>query len=176
MPRFKSEPPHARPLAVLAEGAFGEVVLTGIIGEDGRVTEARVVQSGRSETLDAAALAAVPAMLFEPARDASGKPLAISTRIGLEFTRFEGAAKNYRCDQFVRDYDWWTAHWPAGEHDRLYLMMRGFSLAGQIALKGADLPDFDKSWDDAAAHCRKTPNKAVVDVLRPYGSMLAKIS
>jgi len=174
MPQFKSKSQFARPPAVLAEGAFGDVTLAGIIGEDGRLTEAHIAQSGRSEALDAAAIALVPAMLFEPARDSVGTPLSIATRIKVEFLRFDGPAKTYRCDQFVRDYDRWKAHWPSDQHDRLYQTMRGFVAGGQLLHPDRPkFPDLDKSWDDAAVHCRQTPDKAVVDVLTPYGAMLA---
>ncbi|WP_426020778.1 energy transducer TonB [Brevundimonas sp. DWR2-3-1b1] len=103
-PSFIKQPDYIRPEAAKSAGEFGEVVLSGIIGEDGKFTEPKVKISSRSALIDAAALASVGAMLFEPAHDANGKALSIPANLPLEYSQVAfhgpGGLAQYRCDQF----------------------------------------------------------------------------
>lgn len=85
-------PPRATGKAALAypdsektAGHAGRVSVRGIVGVDGRVTEASVVLSSAGPVLDAAALAAVQATVFQPAKDADGQPIAVVVTFPVEF-------------------------------------------------------------------------------------------
>jgi len=179
-PKFKQEPNFIRPEAARIAGEFGEVVLSGIIGEDGRLTEVSLRVSSKSDIIDAAALAAVPEMLFEPARDATGKPLSVFTNVEIEYShvdfRGERSVLNYTCEQFVLDYDWWNSKWPADKRDRFYATMRGFATVA--ALHGNKVfksNDFGTRWNVAIDDCRKTPTQLMLNVLTPYGAFIREM-
>lgn len=161
------------PAAARAAGAHGKVVVTGIIGSDGSVTQARIVTSSRSDLLDAAALDRVRAGRFAPARDADGNAIAVVGSFPFQFSNTDLPGRNfdvllrYRCDQFVRDQDWWGATWPATARDELYTMTLGLkTIAGGFK---ADSGDFSKHWADAVEACRKQPDAIFIDVLQPEG-------
>lgn len=174
-PSFKIEPDAVRPEEARQRGEFGEVILIGIIGADGHVTEARVKSSSRSAIIDAAALASVPAMVFEPARDAAGQPLAIVSNMSLEYPHvgFHGKAglRHYRCDQFVRDYDWWYRTWPADKVDRVFATVRGFVTMAYLQRR-APVPDFGAEWKAAVEACRGQPDRLMIDMLTPDGRII----
>lgn len=172
-PRFIQEPSDVRPEAAAQAGEFGELMLSGIIGTDGRLHEAKITQSSRSATLDAAALAAVPTMLFEPAKDADGKPLSVPANLPLEYlaTDFHGprGLAHYQCAQFVRDYDWWFKTWPAEKQDRVYKTLRGYAVLND--LRSGKSSDFSSEWKDAIERCRKAPDRLMLDMLKPHGNL-----
>lgn len=187
---FKSGPRAEIPEAALAAGEFGKVTVSGIIGADGRFSELKVVDSSRSERLDAAALAAAAASVFEPARDAAGEPIAILARMPFEFTNAKSAGKGggvlrYRCDQFARDYDWWYRTWPADKHDDFYFLVLGFSTIaksqganGRLDYEkfGSVNKDFDARWRAAVEACRAKPDRLFIDVFKPEGDMLKRMA
>lgn len=172
-PHFLQEPSNIRPESAAQEGAYGELVLSGIIGADGRLHEAKVAQSSRSAILDAAALAAVPTMLFEPAKDGAGKPLSIPADLPLEYpaTDFHGprGLAQYKCAQFVRDYDWWSRTWGAEKQDRVYKTLRGFAAVND--LRSGKSIDFATEWKEAAERCRSAPNGMMLNMLTPHGTL-----
>jgi TonB family protein len=172
-PHFVQEPSDVRPEAAAQAGQFGDLVLSGIIGPDGKLHEAKITQSSRSAILDAAALAAVPTMLFEPAKDADGKPLSVPANLPFEYlaTDFHGprGLAHYQCTQFVRDYDWWYRAWPADKQDRVYKTLRGFAAVND--LHSGKTSDFASEWKDAIERCRKAPDRLMLDMLKPHGSL-----
>ena len=72
------------PVAALKAGASGVVVLEAIIGSDGQVVDARILESP-DPSLGEAAAAAVRKWRFEPARDPQGTPLKVSMVLTLTF-------------------------------------------------------------------------------------------
>jgi TonB family protein len=174
-PSFIKEPDYLRPEAAMSAGEFGEVTLSGIIGEDGKFREAKVRVSSRSALIDATALAAAPSMLFEPARDADGKPLSIPANLPLEYsqTDFHGhrGVAHYQCGQFVRDSDWWYRTWPADKQDRIFKTLRGFVLLADMR-SGKASGDFASEWKQAIESCRRSPDKLMLDMLKPHGSFI----
>jgi len=172
-PSFKREPAYVRPEDARSRGEFGTVVLSAIIGEDGRVREAGVKISSRSASIDAAALASVPTMLFEPARDADGNALDIVSTISLEYTQvdFHGprSLAQYRCDQFVHDYDWWYRTWPAGEEDRIFKTLRGIVVISESKFSASD---FAAEWKAAIEACRGAPGALMLDMMKPHGKFI----
>jgi TonB family protein len=174
-PSFIKEPGYVRPEAARLAGEFGEVVLSGIIGEDGNVREARIETSSRSASIDAAALASVSSMLFEPARDAERKSLSIPAKLPLEYshTGFHGpkGIAHYRCDQFVRDYDWWYRTWPADKQDRVFKTLRGFVVLADMK-SGKPTANFESEWKGAIEACRRSPDKLMLDMLKPHGAFI----
>lgn len=172
-PSFTKQPDYIRPEAAKSAGEFGEVVLSGIIGEDGKFAEPKVKISSRSALIDAAALASVDAMLFEPARDADGKALSVPANLPLEYSQvaFHGPAglAHYRCDQFVRDYDWWYRTWPTDQKDRVFKTLRGFAVVADM--RTGKTSDFDTEWKSAIDSCRKSPSEMMLDQLKPHGAL-----
>jgi TonB family protein len=172
-PSFIRQPDYIRPETAKSSGEFGEVVLSGIIQKDGKFAEPRVKVSSRSPLIDAAALASVDAMLFEPARDADGNALSIPANLPLEYSQvaFHGPAglTQYRCDQFVRDYDWWYRTWPANQHDRVFKTLRGFAVIADM--RTGKSADFDAEWKSAIASCRTSPSKMMLDQLKLHGAL-----
>lgn len=175
-PRFITEPEYIRPESARLAGEFGEVVLSARVDEDGRVREPTILVSSRSESIDAAALASVPSMFFEPARDADGRPLSLWANISLEYghVNFRDAPSlaQYRCDQFVRDYDWWYRTWPEGAQDRIFKTLRGFVYTADRDLKAGA---FDAEWKAAVEACRASPKKLMLDMLKPHGSFVRQM-
>jgi TonB family protein len=172
-PSFINEPSYVRPEAARLAGEFGEVVLSGIIGEDGKFSEARIEVSSRSASIDATALASASSMLFAPARDAEGRPISIPARLPLEYSHvdFHGSRglAQYRCDQFVRDYDWWYRTWPADKQDRVFKTLRGYAVLANM--RSGKETNFDAEWKAAIESCRKSPDKLMLDQLKPHGRL-----
>lgn len=175
-PSFIKEPDYTRPEAARLAGEFGEVILSGIIGADGKFSEPVIAVSSRSDAIDAAALASVPTMLFEPARDAEGKPLAIPAKLPLEYANvnFHGAngLAGYRCEQFVRDYDWWYRTWPADKQDRVFKTLRGFVVLADMKSGKQSQATFETEWKTAIESCRQSPDKLMIDMLKPHGALI----
>lgn len=173
VPSFIKQPDYIRPEAARSAGEFGEVVLSGIIGGDGKFAEPKVKTSSRSALIDATALAAVDAMLFEPALDADGNALSIPANLPLEYSQvaFHGPAglAQYRCDQFVRDYDWWYRTWPADQQDRVFKTLRGFAVVDDM--RTGKSTDFDAEWKSGIESCRTSPKKMMLDQLKPHGAL-----
>lgn len=164
------------PEAARAAGEHGEVLVSGIVARDGSFIQTAVTASSRSKLLDEAALAAARAARFSPAKDAAGNPIAVPMTLQFQFDNAISAhIVGYKCDQFVRDQDWWSAHWPTAEHDRMYNATRGLVLlqgpinADTIRSSGRDL---DQHWVQAIAACRKQPGALFVDMLKPEGKAL----
>ncbi|MDF7776246.1 energy transducer TonB [Sphingomonas sp. AOB5] len=189
-PEFKDGPPAELPEASRAIGEHGAVEVTGIIGVDGRVSEAKVTKSSRSPTLDRLALESASASVYEPAKDAEGKPIAIPARIPFNFGNLRSPGKGggilrYGCAQFVLDQDWWKATWgEKGEGDEFFHMSLGVAMlsrrGGLTGMTASELTstvaDFRKRFDDAIASCRKSPEKMVIDVFKPYGEVMRRLA
>lgn len=173
-PTFIKEPDYQRPEPAERAGEFGEVTVSGIIGEDGKFLEPKIAVSSRSASIDAAALASVPSMVFEPARDGEGKPLSIPADLPLDYSQVKfhgpGGLTQYRCDQFVRDYDWWYRTWPVEHHDRVFETLRGFAVVADLR-SGKSGINFDTEWKSAIEACRKSPDKMMLDLLKPHGTL-----
>jgi TonB family protein len=186
-PEFKSGPDSTIPEGARAAGEFGKVVISGIIGTDGRFSETRVVASSRSPLLDSTALGIANATLFEPAKDANGAPLAVPAQMPIDFSNAHtpgkgGGVLRYGCTQFARDYDWWFKTWPAGSrHDDFYLLVLGLSTIvrsrspnGSIDMQrfGSVNRDFEVRWKAAVEACRASPDRLFIDVFKPEGDFM----
>lgn len=189
-PSFKSGPEPEFSDEAKAAGEIGTVMLRGVIGTDGRFTELSVLESSRSARLDNAAMVAAAATIFEPARDAAGEPISVVSKFPVEFSNARSPGKGggvlrYRCDQFVRDYDWWAKTWPSNKHDEFYLMTLGVTtmalsmgMDGRIDYQkfGTVNQNFDQRWKAAAEACRSKPAKLFIDVFKPEGDMLRRLA
>ncbi len=72
---------HRPPVSKADANRQGTIILQGIIGEDGSVSELKVLQ-GLQETVDQAALAAFSRWKFRPAQR-SNKPIAVEILVGI---------------------------------------------------------------------------------------------
>ena len=113
-------------------------------------------------------------MLFDPARDADGKPLSVPAILPLEYSQvdFHGprGLAQYQCGQFVRDYDWWYRTWPADKQDRVFKTLLGFVAVAD--LKSGNAGDFGTEWKAAIEACRRSPHNLMLDQLKPHGALV----
>ncbi len=175
-PRIKTAPrfingPHAELTeAEKALGHHGPVVVEGIIGVDGRMTEVRVKRTSHSPSVDRIAIEAALASTFAPATDADGAPLPIIVAMPFDLVAYksnEGPGMvQYTCAQFVRDMDWWRSvnpDKPFSQHE-LHNLESGMEFAAAISRAKGDYArlkgfssNFDQRWIDAIEYCRKKP-------------------
>lgn len=183
-PRIKTAPtfvdgPSARlPESEKALGHHGIVMVQGIVGIDGKMTEARIKQTSYAPVLDQIALDAALASTFTPARDADGIPLPIVISMPFDLVGYKSeqgmGILQYTCEQFVRDMDWWKSvnpDKPFKEHE-LYLLESGMEFASAIQRAGMDRKalnkagtGFEQRWDAAIAYCRKKPRALQRDAI-----------
>jgi TonB family protein len=159
-------------------GHHGPVVIEGILAADGKLKEARVAVSSKASTLDEIAMAAANASTFVPAKDADGNPIPIVISVPYSLVAYKsatGGVYEYRCEQFVRDMDWWRSvnpERPFSEHE-LYKMELGLFATPILLRGGMNNPevartahaDFEKLWSAAIDHCRKKPKMLQKDAL-----------
>lgn len=165
------------PDAERAAGRHGKVVISGLVGADGKLIDPQVMLSSKAPGLDAAALAAARATEFRP----DPATATVPTQIAYEFVSYRspgqgGGVLRYTCAQFVRDQDWWKATWPAKERSAFENMMAGLGflvLMGRERWTGSDY----KTWSDgfkvrfpkAVEDCRAKPEALAIDMLKPEG-------
>lgn len=84
MPRYKKNPPPEYPEMARRRGYEGEVLLAVLVSVDGRVVSVEVKESSGHSILDRAAVQAVAAWEFEPARR-MGSPVSLWVDIPVRF-------------------------------------------------------------------------------------------
>ena len=169
------------PGAEQAAGHHGTVRIQGLIGVDGRLIDATVSTRSRAPGLDAAALAAARATVLRPLRYRSGAVVSRFATLNFSFSSLSGAGTGggllrYRCDQFVRDEDWWRATWPSTDHDEIRAAMIALRLNATERDDRAEIPDvggmvrdLDRRWLDGISACRARPQAMVLDIFQPEG-------
>lgn len=182
-PKWVSGEEAPYPEAEQQAGHFGEVVISGVLGVDGRLRFAKVARSSDAPVLDALALAAAQSAVFEPAKDADGAAIAIPISYPQEFYGYKSAGPGggivrYSCKQFAADMDWWRSTHPDAKWSdlELYSMMVGVGVLARGGFGGMDgaslkasLADFERRWVVAINKCRAKPDKRFVDMLQPEG-------
>lgn len=179
-PSLVHEPDYVRPKSAIEAGEFGEVWISGIIGEDGKLREPKIKVSSRAASIDSAALADVPFVLFSPARDAEGKAISIPISMSFEYIHVEFNGKHnlaqYRCNQAVKDYDWWNKTWPSDKKDRIYGTVKGMVVMRALRAGSRSGLDFDSEWKAAIEACRTQPDKFMLDLLKPDGELIRSMT
>ena len=180
----------ALPEAERLAGHHGKVLVTGVLGVDGKLRYAMLKSSSGSPVLDRIAVAATLSAVFEPAKDADGNPLAVPITIPQEFYAYKssepgGGLVRYSCRQFAADMDWWRTTFPDrkwSEHE-LYSMMVGIAVlakgnltAGGAAGLKATLSDVETRWIKSIETCRAKPEKRFADVMQPEGKAIDALS
>jgi TonB family protein len=176
-PEIKSDKPKWFDAEMEAQrklGHHGRVVVEGIIGLEGRYSRLRVRTSSRAPGFDALALRVAAEAQFSPARDATGSPVAIWAAFPLEKLPTSFADRSlfgYRCDEAVRDFDWWRGAWPEAKVNQYatFLMIAGFEfvqLRNAPAQVRAKLADLAIRWNDGLTTCRTSPTKKLLDALQ----------
>lgn len=180
----------ALPEAERLAGHHGKVLVSGVLGVDGRLRYATLESGSGSPVLDRIAVAATLTALFEPAKDADGNPLAVPITIPQEFYAYKssepgGGLVRYSCKQFAADMDWWRATFPDrkwSDHE-LYSMVVGIAVlargnlsAGGIAGLKATLADVETRWIKSIDTCRAKPDKRFADVMQPEGRAIDALS
>lgn len=176
-PDFINGPPADLPASEKALGHHGLVVIEGVVGSDGRMHAASVKTSSGVPTLDAIALAAAQGSTFTPAKDAAGAALPVLISMPFEFAAYRsatGGIYQYKCDQFVRDMDWWrqaNPQKPYKEHE-LYKILSGFRILALLRSAGGDhtkvlkaINGFETKWNAAIELCRRKPTMLQKDAI-----------
>lgn len=176
-PALKDGPVVDLPEAERAAGHHGTVLIEGIVGIDGTMSEARIRQTSKAVELDRLALEAAQASTFIPAMDAQGNPLAVVVTMPFDLVGYksrEGMGINqYRCDQFIRDMDWWQSVNPDApfKNHELYQLHAGLQFAAAVNRTHGieDLQKvangFETRWIKAIALCRKKPDMLQRDAI-----------
>ena len=169
-------------------GHNGVVLVSAIVEADGRLSHTTVAQSSGAPTLDALALEAARASTFSPARDAKGGVIVVSANVAYEFGDYtlDDPARNlmnYKCEQFIKDLDWWRSAFPNAKIGdfRPHLRLSGISMLSVIRSPGglssidsirANSAAFATHWDKAVEGCRARPTSRLADELQPEGKYL----
>lgn len=170
-PSFVEGPRAELPEQEKALGHHGPVIIQGVIGPDGKMSEARIKLTSNAPVLDQIALAAANASTFTPAKDANGAPLPVVISMPFDLVAYKAPGGmgilQYKCAQFVRDMDWWRSVNPDKsfkEHE-LYKMEIGFEMLSLIQRARGDqealrqsIAGFETRWKAAIDFCRKKPN------------------
>lgn len=83
--RTPVEPDYPESERVL--GHAGWVTVRGIVGVDGKMTEAVILRSSAGPVLEASALASAKATVFTPAKDAAGVSISVPVSFPIEFSK-----------------------------------------------------------------------------------------
>jgi len=188
-PRFLSGPHAKLPEAERLAGHNGTVIVSGIVDVSGNFTEIRLRQSTGAPVLDQLALDAAKATRFTPASDESGTPLSVPVSMPFEFYASQssepgGGLVHYRCDQFVRDTDWWHSTHPEAKWSdyKLYTFMVGFAVLSNQnknpveRFKAGGL--IREQWPHWIQACREHPDQLFIDqtdYLAPLLHAVAKV-
>ena len=176
------------PDAERAAGHHGTVKISGTIGPDGRLVDAKVAMSSRAPGLDAAALAAAQGTVFRVRRDAAGQPIPQEATLPFSFDSYHSPGKGggilrYRCDQFVKDQDWWRATWPAKQYDEFFNMILGLKAIIALGQAGMDaamikgtINDLEQRWTKGIDACRAKPEAMFIDVFKPEGDWARRLA
>jgi len=177
-PSFVEGPRAELPETEKALGHHGSVVIQGIIGVDGKMSEARVKLTSNAPVLDQIALAAADASTFTPAKDVNGVPLSVVVSMPFDLVAYKASGGmgilQYKCAQFVRDMDWWRTVNPDKsfkEHE-LYKLEIGFEMLpliqrarGNQETLSQSIAGFEVRWNAAIELCRKKPDILQRDAL-----------
>jgi TonB family protein len=176
------------PDAERAAGHHGKVEISGTIGPDGRLIDAKVATSSRAPGLDAAALVAARATLFRVRRDAAGQPIQQGAVLPFTFDSYHSSGKGggilrYSCDQFVKDQDWWRATWPTNQYDEFFSMMLGLRTVVEMgqgrmdaAMITGSVSDLKQRWTRSIEACRAKPEAMFIDMLKPEGDWARRLA
>lgn len=149
-----------------AAGHTGRVVVETTLNPDGTVTPAVVVQSGRSEFLDADAITTIAEAEF---RRLPEQPLRL--RLTVEFRPTD--ALTMKCDEFARQVRWYEAAWPERSHKDtiIYVMTLGYEfLLRREAGAGVDeslglARTFEPAFARTLVECEQNPGRGYLEVL-----------
>ncbi|MBI3437800.1 MAG: energy transducer TonB [Proteobacteria bacterium] len=174
------------PDAERALGHHGEVRVRGLIGVDGRLRYATIEASSRAAALDQSALAYISAATFDPAKDANGASISITTTVPVGFYSYTSnqgvGAAMYTCRQFVLDMDWWRSAFPEktfADH-QFYLMIRGLGFLARMGQGGGALnvesnESFARRWTQAIETCRAHPERRFAQAMHPEGDIIDRM-
>lgn len=149
-----------------AAGHTGRASVEATLGTDGKFIDAVVVESARSELLDADALTTVleAGVGRNPAQ-------AIRVRMTVEFRPTD--ALTMKCDEFTRQVRWYEAAWPEQtfKDTIIYVMTLGYEFL-HTRQAGASVNDslslgrtFEPAFERTLAECERYPDRGYLDVL-----------
>ncbi|WP_284125745.1 energy transducer TonB [Parerythrobacter aestuarii] len=163
----------AMPEEAKALGHHGAVRIAGTIMPDGSIGNAEVSASSRSTILDAAALEAVKGWRYAAPFDLQGEPASYDVVFALDFGQgkdggsYLSGIETYRCEAFIKEYDWWRSAFPEADPDDYDLrkMLIGAEFLVAISKSGdtKGFKDRMERWNGKFAKtiegCRKRPRK-----------------
>ena len=115
-----------------ALGHTGNVVVEATVGLDGRFSDATIIETSRSELLDAEALA----MLGE-ARVGRNPPEPVRARVTVQFRPTEMLTMD--CEEFARQVRWYESAWPERTHRDMIIYTMQLGLEWVIRPQTGDI-------------------------------------
>ena len=168
----------ALPKAASDIGAQGIVKISGVIGVDGKVRDAKIAKSTGSDVLDQTALDAVAALVFEPARDKDGaateQPFTTTISM-LKDSIFSGGKLTIAtktCVDFVLDADWFTRTHPDEPLSEmpLYNAMVGMFVLPKSSSSAEEMlkavRQMETAWPAVYKECSAHPDRLFFELLK----------
>lgn len=171
--KITSGPPDDGKEVFFSKGIQGEPRIEFVVGADGALSEAFVVESSRSAELDEFALSLVKNSTFEPAKDKSGQPVAVRASVPIRLWKdsiADGSIFEKRCDDFLLDAAWFIQAFPEKKPNQMrsWLLLTGALVAARFTNDTAirKAPDFQAVYNG----CKKEPSGKFVDVYAKFES------
>ena len=160
-------------------GHNGGATYIAKLDAEGRLVSLKISQSSGSTAIDAAVLARAQTLVFRPARDAGGNPVAGSAIGRMSYARWDrnspgGGIATYTCGDLVREHDWFAAAnagkpFPFAPKAVFYTLatVAGVDAGAAIgkATIEAELEQRDAQWEILLAGCRKSPERLMLDLV-----------
>lgn len=162
--RLLSEPPASYPAAAKAAGHQGVVKLRLSINTEGGVEDAQVIESSRSDLLDAAAVEQVKAWKLSPAIDAEDKPMAVKVVAPIKYVKDSIAdLANKACSDLNVDVSWFRSVYPDKPVSDMNIYNLSLGLLAMAAGSGPKMLEtsrkFSKAFDKTVERCAEKPDE-----------------
>lgn len=148
-----------------AAGHTGRVVVEIIVQPDGTIGPVTVVQTSRSELLDAEAVSGIASARI------TGRPQPMRYHIVVNFN--PTGILDMKCDEFTRQVRWYQSAWPdSSPRDMTIYTMSVGTMAlvarersGDLEAMLAPARRMDAEWPRLIADCERQPDRIYVQVL-----------
>lgn len=161
------------PDAARDAGHHGSVIVSITVAASGAVVDAAITTSSRSPLLDAAAIDAARRSTFRAGVGPQGEGIGGTKTLSYEFD--DRIIDGYRCDQAVRDFDWWSRTWPETDDAMKRRLWQQFWARTMLRTKYSDRATaksramFDLAWSKALAACGTAPETPLATMLTQAG-------
>jgi TonB family protein len=148
-----------------AAGHTGRVIVETIVQPDGTIGPVTVVQSSRSDLLDAEAIQTIATARI------AGRPDPIRYHIVVNFN--PTGILDMKCEEFTRQVRWYQSVWPESSPGdmTIYTMSVGAMAlvarerSGSVDAMLAPARKMEAEWPGLMADCERQPNRVYLQVL-----------